>query len=53
MTDLTGTPLKKEDVERALQAIKKQMLSPLKIPPALVVELLTIKLALEELLRFK
>ena len=54
MKDITGQPLSKEAVENALAAVKRNMVTAiLKLPPDLAVEMLTIKLALEELLRTK
>lgn len=54
MKDITGQPLSKEAVERALETVRACMVRDiLKLPPLLAVELLTIKLALEELLKTK
>jgi hypothetical protein len=53
MIDNTGKKLTKESVENCVVVVKKHMGQILKLPPELAVEMLTIKLALEELLEYK
>jgi hypothetical protein len=53
MKDVTGRPLSVDELKNALRVCKLQMVNIMKIPPELAVELLTIKLALEELINIK
>lgn len=53
MKDITGQPLKISEIENALQSVKKHLPKMMLLPPELAVEMLTIKLALEELLKYK
>lgn len=54
MNDLTGQPLKLEDIERLEKMFKKLFIFPItKIPPELAVEAVTIFHALRELKELK
>ena len=50
MTDRTGEPRATRDYEDALVEIKKAMVSPMSLPPGLVVHLAIIKDGLERLI---